>query len=160
MSIFPCQKSQTFFLKKSDRYKKSTALSQKNPSARILMAAIFGSALSLSGFFAADLFENPMPDHLYLHFLRCKMVVALTADLLSWKSSKITSYTLIIAAFIGSLISIDLSFDFKKDQIWLPLLVAGIMISYICSAVTDFVVTFADDDIVNLHGWSQGSFSV
>ena len=31
---------------------------------------------------------------------------------------------------------------------------------YICSAVTDFVVTFADDsDIVNLHGWSQGSFS-
>ncbi len=40
------------------------------------------------------------------------------------------------------------------------LLVAGIMIGYICSAVTDFVVTFADDsDIVNLHGWSQGSFS-
>ena len=34
------------------------------------------------------------------------------------------------------------------------------MISYICSAVTDFVVTFADDsDIVNLHNWSMGSFS-
>ena len=33
------------------------------------------------------------------------------------------------------------------------------MIGYICSAITDFVVTFADDsDIVNLHGWSQGSF--
>ena len=40
------------------------------------------------------------------------------------------------------------------------LLVAGIMIGYICSAVTDFIVTFADDaDIVNLHGWSRGSFS-
>ena len=35
-----------------------------------------------------------------------------------------------------------------------------IMIGYICSAITDFVVTFAEDsDIVNLHGWSQGSFS-
>ena len=34
------------------------------------------------------------------------------------------------------------------------------MIGYICSAITDFVVTFADDsDIVNLHGWSLGSFS-
>ena len=34
------------------------------------------------------------------------------------------------------------------------------MISYICSAVTDFVVTFADDsNIVNLHNWSLGSFS-
>lgn len=40
------------------------------------------------------------------------------------------------------------------------LLVAGIMIGYICSAVTDFVVTFAaDSDIVNLHNWSKGSFS-
>jgi iron complex transport system permease protein len=34
------------------------------------------------------------------------------------------------------------------------------MIGYICSAITDFIVTFADDsDIVNLHNWSLGSFS-
>ena len=35
------------------------------------------------------------------------------------------------------------------------------MIGYICSAITDFVVTFASDaDIVNLHNWSRGSFLV
>lgn len=40
------------------------------------------------------------------------------------------------------------------------LVVSGIMIGYICSAITDFVVTFADDsNIVNLHNWSLGSFS-
>ena len=40
------------------------------------------------------------------------------------------------------------------------LVICGIMIGYICSAVTDFVVTFADDsNIVNLHNWSMGSFS-
>ena len=34
------------------------------------------------------------------------------------------------------------------------------MIGYICSAATDFIVTFADDtNIVNLHNWSMGSFS-
>ena len=34
------------------------------------------------------------------------------------------------------------------------------MIGYICTAITDFVVTFAEDaDIVNLHNWSKGSFS-
>ena len=34
------------------------------------------------------------------------------------------------------------------------------MIGYICSAITDFLVTFADDaNIVNLHNWSRGSFS-
>lgn len=34
------------------------------------------------------------------------------------------------------------------------------MIGYICSAITDFMVTFASDsNIVNLHNWSMGSFS-
>ena len=38
--------------------------------------------------------------------------------------------------------------------------VCGIMIGYICSAITDFCVTFASDsNIVNLHNWSLGSFS-
>ena len=40
------------------------------------------------------------------------------------------------------------------------LVLIGVMIGYICSAVTDFLVTFAQDsDIVNLHNWSMGSFS-
>jgi iron complex transport system permease protein len=40
------------------------------------------------------------------------------------------------------------------------LIVSGIMIGYICSAITDFIVAFADDSsIVNLHNWSLGSFS-
>lgn len=40
------------------------------------------------------------------------------------------------------------------------LVVCGILIGYICSAITDFVVTFAEDSsIVNLHNWSMGTFS-
>ena len=40
------------------------------------------------------------------------------------------------------------------------LLVAGIMVGYICNAVTEFIITFAEDsDIANLHVWSMGSFS-
>ena len=40
------------------------------------------------------------------------------------------------------------------------LLVIGIMIGYICTAITDFAVTFADESkIVSLHNWSKGSFS-
>jgi len=34
------------------------------------------------------------------------------------------------------------------------------MVGYVCSALTDFLVTFASDaNIVNLRNWSQGSFS-
>ena len=39
------------------------------------------------------------------------------------------------------------------------LVICGVMIGYICSAVTDIVVAFAQDsNIVNLHNWSMGSF--
>ena len=48
---------------------------------------------------------------------------------------------------------------FRSKQMSM-LVVSGVMIGYICSAITDFVVTFADDsNIVNLHNWSLGSFS-
>ena len=40
------------------------------------------------------------------------------------------------------------------------LLVAGVMAGYISSALTELVITFAEDaEIARLHGWSQGSFS-
>ena len=68
---------------------------------------------------------------------------------------------MILAAFTGSLISMGfvLLISRKVKQMSM-LVVSGIMIGYICSAITDFVVTFADDsNIVNLHNWSLGSFS-
>ena len=89
------------------------------------------------------------------------MVVALAMIYFLGKFQVVSSYTLIIAAFIGALIATGfILLVSRRVHHMATLLVAGIMIGYICSAVTDFVVTFADDsDIVNLHGWSQGSFS-
>ena len=129
---------------------------------RILMAAILGGALSLSGFLLQTFFENPIAGPFVLGISSgAKMVVALTMIFYLGRARNITSYTLIIAAFIGSLISVGfILLMSRRLKHMATLLVAGIMIGYICSAVTDFVVTFAEDsDIVNLHGWSQGSFS-
>ena len=71
------------------------------------------------------------------------------------------SATMIVAAFAGSMLSMGLVLVIaKRIRQMSVLVVCGVMISYICSAVTDFVVTFADDaNIVNLHNWSMGSFS-
>ena len=129
---------------------------------RILMAAILGGALSLSGFLLQTFFENPIAGPFVLGISSgAKMVVALTMIYYLEIAQNVTSYTLIIAAFIGSLISIGfILLISKRIKHMATLLVAGIMIGYICSAVTDFVVTFADDsNIVNLHNWSLGSFS-
>ena len=129
---------------------------------RILMAAMLGGALSLSGFLLQTFFANPIAGPFVLGISSgAKMVVALTMIIFLNYMGHFSSYTLIVAAFIGSLISTGfILLMSKKVHHMAALLVGGIMIGYICSAITDFVVTFADDsDIVNLHGWSQGSFS-
>ena len=89
------------------------------------------------------------------------MVVALTMIFYLERARNITSYTMIVAAFLGSLLSVSfILLMSRRIKNMAGLLVGGIMIGYICSAVTDIVVAFAQDsDIVNLHGWSQGSFS-
>ena len=129
---------------------------------RILMAALLGGALSLSGFLLQTFFSNPIAGPFVLGISSgAKMVVALTMIVYLKYIGRFSSYTLILAAFIGSLISTGfILLMSKKVQHMASLLVGGIMIGYICSAATDFIVTFADDsNIVNLHNWSMGSFS-
>ena len=129
---------------------------------RILMAAILGGALSLSGFLLQTFFSNPIAGPFVLGISSgAKMVVALAMIIFLKHIGHFSSGVLVLAAFIGSLLStVFILLMSRKIQHMASLLVGGIMIGYICSAITDFVVTFADDsDIVNLHGWSLGSFS-
>ena len=129
---------------------------------RIFMAAILGGALSLSGFLLQNFFGNPIAGPFVLGISSgAKMVVAITMIFFLSRLGAVSSMALIVAAFAGSMMSVGfillMSRRLKHMAI---LLVGGIMIGYICSAVTDFIVTFAEEsDIVNLRGWSLGSFS-
>lgn len=129
---------------------------------RILMAAILGGGLSLAGFLLQTFFENPIAGPYVLGISSgAKMVVALVLMYYLSRFETVSSYLLIGAAFVGALISTGfILLVSRRVRHMASLLVAGIMIGYICSAVTEFIITFADDsEIANLHGWSQGSFS-
>lgn len=129
---------------------------------RILMAAILGGALSLSGFLLQTFFENPIAGPFVLGISSgAKMMVAISMIFFMQTFRSVSSWLLIGASFAGALISVGFILLFsRRIRGMSTLLVAGIMIGYICSAITDFVVTFAaDSDIVNLHNWSKGSFS-
>lgn len=129
---------------------------------RILAAVILGGALSVSGFLLQTFFGNPIAGPFVLGISSgAKLTVALTMIFLLGKSMTATSSVMIIAAFAGSMISMGFVLLIaKKVKQMSMLVISGIMIGYICSAITDFVVTFADDsNIVNLHNWSMGSFS-
>lgn len=129
---------------------------------RLFMAAILGGALSLAGYLLQTFFANPIAGPYILGISSgAKMVVSLVMIVFLKYVGDVSSWILVMAAFAGSMLSIGfvllLSRRVKNMSV---LLVGGIMISYICSAVTDFLITFAEDaDIVNLHGWSLGSFS-
>lgn len=129
---------------------------------RVLLAAILGGALSVSGFLLQTFFRNPIAGPFVLGISSgAKMVVGISVIFLADQLHRMGPGLLIAAAFAGSLLITCLVLVFaQRVKNMSMLLVIGIMVGYICSAVTDFCITFADEqDIMNLTGWSMGTFS-
>ena len=129
---------------------------------RMMAALILGGALSVSGYLLQTFFHNPIAGPFVLGISSgAKLAVSLVMIFLLSRGVKSSSALLIGAAFVGAMLAMGLILLISQyvDQMSL-LVVCGVMIGYICSALTDFLVTFADDsNIVNLHNWSNGSFS-
>ncbi len=129
---------------------------------RAIAAFLLGGALALSGYLLQTFFHNPIAGPFVLGISSgSKLAVSLVMVFLLGKSVSVSSAALIAAAFAGALSSMGLVLLMSRQVRSMSLLVVGgVMIGYICTAVTDFVVTFAEDaDIINLHNWSRGSFS-
>lgn len=129
---------------------------------RAFAAMILGGALALAGYLIQSFFHNPIAGPFVLGISSgAKMVVAIVMVFLMGQAVRVSSAVLIIAAFAGAMISMGFVLLMSKRVNNMSMLVvSGVMIGYICSAITEFIVTFANDaDIVNLHNWSRGSFS-
>ena len=129
---------------------------------RALAAVLLGGALSVSGFLLQSFFNNPIAGPYVLGISSgAKLTVALSMMFTMKYGILLNSAEMVGAAFVGSMLSMGaillLSGRVKNMA---QLIIAGVMIGYICSALTELAVTFADDaNIVNLHNWSMGSFS-
>lgn len=129
---------------------------------RTVAVFILGGALALSGYLLQTFFHNPIAGPFVLGISSgAKMCVALAMVFLLSRSLKASSITLILAAFVGAMLCMGFVLLMtRRIDSMARLIVCGVMIGYICSAITELVVTFASDaDIVNLHNWSRGSFS-
>ncbi|MGN0696341.1 MAG: FecCD family ABC transporter permease [Oscillospiraceae bacterium] len=129
---------------------------------RAAAAVILGGGLSVSGYLLQTFFANPIAGPYVLGISSgAKLTVAFAMIFALREGFALNSAGMIAAAFVGAMISMGfvlmISGKVKKSSV---LIISGVMIGYICSALTDFAVTFADDsNIVNLHNWSMGSFS-
>ncbi len=129
---------------------------------RATAVLILGGALALAGYLLQTFFNNPIAGPFVLGISSgAKMVVALVMVFLMGNGIRVTSAAMILGAFIGAMISMGFVLLMsRRINNMSMLVVSGVMIGYICSAITELVVTFANDaDIVNLHNWSRGSFS-
>ena len=121
---------------------------------RTFAAILLGGALALSGYLLQTFFHNPIAGPFVLGISSgAKLFVAVVMIVFLRYSRTLSSVDLIVAAFAGSMLSIFCVLLMSpRVQNMSFLVLIGVMIGYICSAVTDFLVTFAEDsDIVNLH---------
>ncbi|WP_459129232.1 FecCD family ABC transporter permease [Guggenheimella bovis] len=129
---------------------------------RLLLATVLGGALSVSGLLLQTFFRNPIAGPFVLGISSgAKMIVGLVIVFVLGEYKNVPPYTLVLSAFIGSLLVMAVVLFFSQFARSMPmLLVIGIMIGYVCSSVTDFTIAFAKDtDIANLTSWSMGSFN-
>ena len=130
---------------------------------RIISAILFGIALSISGFLLQTFFKNPIVGPFVLGISSgARLFVGLfILSNISIGFIESPLITIFLAAAVGSLLSmlLVLLFARKVDNISI-LVVVGMMIGYIASAGTDFMIAFANEhEIAALVSWSMGSFS-
>ncbi len=129
---------------------------------RTVSAFFLGGALALSGYLLQTFFGNPIVGPFVLGISSgAKLFVAMAMILSLSVGRTMGTELMVLSAFAGAMLvmSFVLAVSVKVRSMSV-LVVCGIMAGYICSAVTDLVVTFADDsNIVNLHNWSMGSLS-
>ena len=129
---------------------------------RILSAILLGGALALSGFLLQTFFSNPIAGPFILGIssgAKLLMTVALIAFLS--RGIRLSSNVLVLASFLGAMLSMGfvLAISYKVKRMSM-LVVCGVMIGYICSAITELIVQFADEsNIIKLHDWAMGSFA-
>ena len=129
---------------------------------RAVLALMSGGALALAGYLLQTFFRNPIAGPYVLGIssgARLALAVAMVAAVSGGKN--LSSGKMIVLSFLGAFLATGLILLFSlKIRSMSVLLAAGIMISYICSAVTDFVINISgDSSVISMHGWAQGSFS-
>ena len=130
---------------------------------RVLATIIGGSALAIAGLLLQIFFKNPIVEPYVLGISSgATLFVALIMLGGATLGAKfISPYLIFTSALIGSLIVTVIVVIFAtKVKSVTTLLVIGIMVGYICGAITKTLTAFADSEkLLGFTLWTMGSFS-
>ena len=129
---------------------------------RVMNVALVGASLSLCGAAMQGLLRNPLADGSTLGVSSGAKLAVGAVMIFGMKLWGCVPFGAVMtAAFVGAMLCASfVMIVSRKIHSMAMLLVVGMMIGNVCSAATDFFVTFAkESDIANLTSWSMGSFS-
>ena len=132
--------------------------------ARVIASIFGGSALALSGLLLQILFNNPISDPYVLGIssgARLFVGIALLGGV-TFGLNTTNPWFLFAGALLGAVLVMLLMLGFaSKLKSVTTLLIVGIMLGYLCSALVGLLVAFSDDQsIVDFTKWSMGSFGL
>ena len=122
-----------------------------------------GASLAVSGLLLQIFFRNPIVDSYVLGISSGSTLFVALVSLggITFGIGTMSPYFIFIGAFLGALIVMFLimSFAYRVKSV-VTLLIIGLMIGYLCSAISGVLLTFADQEKIKIFTmWTLGSFS-
>ena len=130
---------------------------------RSLLAAVVGAALALSGTAFQGFFRNPLADPFVIGASSGAALGAAAAISLKVAIPIAGFSTVPAAAFVGSLVTVLLVYTLSTAGMGTPptvsLLLAGIALSSLFSALVSFIMAIRDNELHQIFFWLLGGFS-
>ena len=126
---------------------------------RIVLAGIVGGALAMAGAAYQGLFRNPLADP-YLIGVASGAGLGATIVIVAGVQAAYFGVSLLpAAAFVGAIAAVSIAYSVARSSEGLPLttlILAGVAISFIASAVTTLLMIRADPDLRSILSWLLG----
>ena len=128
---------------------------------RVVLAAVVGAALAISGATYQGLFRNPLADP-YLIGVASGAGLGATVVLVTGVPHSFQGISLLpLAAFVGGLAAVTVAYLIARQSVGLPLttlILAGVAIASLTGAVTTLLMIRSDPDLRPVLSWLLGGF--
>lgn len=129
---------------------------------RIVLAGIVGAALAVSGATYQGLFRNPLADPYLIGVSSGGGLGAIIVLVTSVPTAVFGISLLPVAAFAGGITAVTVAYLIARNSDGLPLatlILAGVAISSLVSAVTAYIMIYGDPDLRPVLSWILGGFA-
>ena len=130
---------------------------------RVILAALVGAALSISGTSMQGLLRNPLADSSTLGVSSCAALGAVFAiytgvqlPIVPYLGVAVMS---IIFAFVSFFIIMALSYKIDRNLSTNTIILTGVIISMFAGSIISFIVSMSGEQMKSIIFWTMGSFS-